>query len=76
MKNLIILLILALSSCVSMVTPYEDEPLCYKGAGSGYCTSLSEVDRIIDQELKKKDQYKYTCQSSKYNCKVEVKDKE
>jgi len=47
MRKLLLLSILAAitSSCsfTRVLLPYEEEPLCTKGVGKGYCGSLSDV---------------------------------
>ena len=43
--------IFILSGCSSKVfMPYEEEPLCNTGKGSGYCGSVSDVYEITIKE--------------------------
>jgi len=47
MKKVLLLSALAVitSSCsfTKILLPYEEQPLCAKGVGKGYCGSLSDV---------------------------------
>ncbi len=52
MLRTVTLLALLLSGCAWLTMPYQDEPLCKKGTGSGYCNSISEVDRKVDSVVK------------------------
>ena len=42
---LLILITVITSSCsfTKMLLPYEEQPLCAKGVGKGYCGSVSDV---------------------------------
>jgi hypothetical protein len=46
-------LTITLAGCTWLTMPYQDEPLCKKGTGSGYCSSISEVDKKTDTVVKK-----------------------
>jgi len=52
MLRTVIVLTLLFSGCTWLTMPYQDEPLCKKGTASGYCNSISEVDRKVDSIVK------------------------
>lgn len=45
MKLVFLVLLLMLSSCSKLLFPYEDEVLCKRGVGYGFCGSVSDVYR-------------------------------
>ena len=57
MRRILLLVGLAVStsSCsfTKILLPYEEQPLCAKGVGKGYCGSLSDVyQQSIKEEAK------------------------
>ena len=52
---LLILITVITSSCsfTKMLLPYEEQPLCAKGVGKGYCGSVSDVYKeSLKEEVK------------------------
>ena len=45
-------LFIILISNIFFFTPYEEEPLCKSGKGTGYCGSVSDVYEIKIKEQK------------------------
>jgi len=61
MKKILLLIMLAVfsSGCsfTKILLPYEEQPLCAKGVGKGYCGSLSDVyQQSIKEEVKGEQQ--------------------
>ena len=52
---LLILITVVTSSCsfTKILLPYEEQPLCAKGVGKGYCGSVSDVyKKSLEEEVK------------------------
>lgn len=43
MRFVFLLFLLGLSSCSKLFFPYEEEVLCRRGAGYGFCGGVSDV---------------------------------